>query len=224
MAGGSSSGGGGGEMNVKQPEKPEKTVPVKQPETSKVKTVNPAEDLLLKSKKKKDKKEKEVIAKAIPIPSSMPIPKPLDTPNAIPSAPSAIPSPGSGSGGRGNGAGAVKDGSGVGIGVGDGVGEDSGFSGGGNFPYTWYVHSVKKKLDSNWNVVSGFDRRIFTQMAFTIGRNGNITEIEVEESSGNDAFDLAARRAVEYSSPLPPLPGDFQEPNLRVHVRFTVKN
>jgi TonB family protein len=82
---------------------------------------------------------------------------------------------------------------------------------------------MKKKLDANWNVSSGFSQKIFAQVAFVINKNGSITGVEIEQTSHNEIFDRAALRAVEYANPLPPLPADFPEPSLRVHVRFSVK-
>ncbi len=222
MAGGA--GGGGGRQNTVETveAKAKETVQAKQLDPVKVKAVNPAEDLLLKSKDKKKSREKEVITKTMPIPAAIPIPKPLESAKPSGGVPSPIPSAGSGTG-EGSAAGSGS-GTGIGIGVGDGFGSGTGSGGAGNFPYAWYVNSVKKKLDSNWNVTTGFDRRVFTQMAFTIQRSGSISDVEVEESSNIPAFDLAARRAVEYSNPLPPLPSGYSEPHLRIHVRFTVKN
>lgn len=221
MAGGG--GGGAGRQGADEPIQTKEAVQPKEVEAAKVKTVNPDEDLLLKSKDKKKKKEREVVSKTMPIPAAIPIPKPLESnKEGAGRVPGAIPSVGSGTG-EGSSVGAGS-GSGIGIGVGDGMGSGTGTGGAGNFPYAWYVHSVKKKLDSNWNVTGGFDRRIYTQMAFTINRNGSVSDIDVEESSKNPAFDLAARRAVEYSNPLPPLPSGYDEPTLRIHVRFTVKN
>ena len=175
-----------------------KTAPAKT-EAVKEMIVNPKEDILLKNKKP-SKKVKEVISE-IPSVPSMPSPKVLkgeDVPSEVPAAP----------------------GSGIGIAFGGGRGSGSG---GGNFPYTWYVSSLQKSLDKNWNVRQGFSNRVYAQVAFTIQKNGSLAKIEIEESSKNDVFDGAALRAVETSNPMPPLPAGFQESELRVHVRFTVK-
>ena len=140
---------------------------------------------------------------------AIPIPKPQARREEGSAAiPSAIPS--------------AADSSGVGVGFGP-DGYRGGGSGAGNFPYQWYVQVIKKKLDANWNVTEGFSRRIYAQTAFTINRDGSLTDIEIEETSNNELFDRSARRAVELSGPFPPLPHDFPENSLRVHVRFTVK-
>ena len=44
-------------------------------------------------------------------------------------------------------------------------------------------------------------------MKFTILRNGQITDIEVEKSSGNPPLDLASQRALVNTRTLAPLPG-----------------
>lgn len=177
------------------------TQKAKESQKEKVKIINPQEDLLLKSKKKLAKNEKEIVSTVPAIPS---VPVPKFASRAGQNVSSEIPGTGSG----------------VGIGLGGGFGDGSGA---GNFPYTWYVHSIKKKLDSNWNVTTGFSNKIYTQVAFVIRRDGTIANIKVEESSKNEIFDRAALRAVEYTNPLPPLPSDFPESELRVHVRFVVK-
>ncbi len=180
---------------------PEQAVEKKE-EAVKTKLIDPKEDLLIKSKKPLSKKEKEVVTSAPPIPSA-PIPKPVQGKAVAESSfPSLVPGPGNG----------------IGIGFGGGGG-----SGAGNFPYTWYVHTIRKKLDSNWNVTEGYSSRVFAQVAFTIKKDGSIIKIDIEEGSKDEVFDQAARRAVEYASPLPPLPSDFEEDELRVHVRFTMK-
>jgi TonB family protein len=43
-------------------------------------------------------------------------------------------------------------------------------------------------------------------------------EVEVRESSGSRAFDLAALRAVRNASPLPPLPASYREDVLAVNL------
>ncbi|OGR95719.1 MAG: hypothetical protein A2902_04415 [Elusimicrobia bacterium RIFCSPLOWO2_01_FULL_64_13] len=179
-------------------------------EAAKVTTVNPEEDLLLKEKpgaKKDAKKKKEVVSKAPPVPS-IPIPRAPEGTKGVQEGAGAIPGTESG----------------IGIGFGEeGVGGTGG-SGSGNFPYAWYVHSVRKKLDSNWSVPGKYGSRVNAQVGFTILKNGSLKGVEIEESSKDALFDRAALRAVEYSNPLPPLPSGFPESDLRVHVRFTVKN
>ena len=49
------------------------------------------------------------------------------------------------------------------------------------------------------------------QVVFEIGRDGKVSGLEVEKSSGNPLYDQAALRAVTEATPFPPLPDDFKE-------------
>jgi TonB family protein len=53
-------------------------------------------------------------------------------------------------------------------------------------------------------------------LSFTVGRKGEISDLEVAQTSGFTAFDLAALRAVDNASPLPPLPASYRRDSLRV--------
>jgi protein TonB len=53
-----------------------------------------------------------------------------------------------------------------------------------------------------------------------INRDGSIADVRIERSSGLPFVDRAAQRAVLASSPLPPLPADFHEGSLGVHLKF----
>jgi TonB family protein len=55
---------------------------------------------------------------------------------------------------------------------------------------------------------------------FTIQRDGRITDVAVLKSSGHPPYDFAARKAIELSSPLAPLPKNFPNPNERVTAMF----
>jgi TonB family protein len=55
---------------------------------------------------------------------------------------------------------------------------------------------------------------------FTINRNGSIKSVSVEKSSGNRLFDNAAESSAQTAAPFAPLPDDFYEDRLTVHVEF----
>ncbi len=200
--GGLPSGGGGAAQAAE-------TIPETPKEEVKTKVVNPAEDLLLKANKNavEEKNVKEIVSDVPQVPS-IPVPKPIGRTGAVSSVPNAVPGGQSG---------------GIGIGFGPAGSGSGGSAGAGNFPYAWYVASVRQKLDQNWNVSSGFPNRIYAQAVFTVTKNGSLKDIEIEESSKNEIFDRAVLRAVEQSNPFPPLPSGFQEPDLRIHVRFALK-
>ncbi|MBF0274537.1 MAG: energy transducer TonB, partial [Nitrospinae bacterium] len=56
-------------------------------------------------------------------------------------------------------------------------------------------------------------------VAFVIDREGNVTDKNIEKSSGSQEFDMAALRAIQ-NSHFPPLPVGYNEPTLRVHMGF----
>ena len=89
------------------------------------------------------------------------------------------------------------------------------------FEFPYYLAAIKRKIQQNLHAprlpgVSNLKTVIF----FRVGRNGLITGMEIEIPSGNPVFDLAARRALERSDPLPPLPDGFGQGYLGVHFEF----
>jgi TonB family protein len=86
-----------------------------------------------------------------------------------------------------------------------------------DFTYGYYIDQMLAQLSRNWNrplVGSGVEAMIH----FRIERGGKILDIQIVRSSGINAFDLAALRAVQASSPLPPLPRAFREDSLGVNL------
>jgi TonB family protein len=55
-------------------------------------------------------------------------------------------------------------------------------------------------------------------IVFSILPNGSVVDLRAEESSGSSAFDLTAESAVQDAAPFAPLPREFPEPFLKVHV------
>ncbi|GEM_PF-2915666 len=179
--------------------------------TQPTKTVHPKEDLILKNKESKKPKVKENL---LDIPQSPSIPRLMNPANKKNSSIPGIPGSELGTDPQGS----VPN-SGIGLEVGGGAAIS-----GTNFQYSWYIQGMKKKLDSNWILYSQSLSRLTAQIAFTILKNGSVQKIEVEKSSGDGNFDQAALRAVKSAVPLPPLPTEFSEKDLRVHVRFSLKN
>lgn len=88
-----------------------------------------------------------------------------------------------------------------------------------DFTYGYYVDQMLSMIQRNWVrplVGSGVEATI----SYRIARDGRITEVKVSRSSGINSFDLAALRAVQSSSPLPPLPRAFRDSWLGVHLIF----
>jgi len=109
-------------------------------------------------------------------------------------------------------------------GIGGGPGGDGAGDGGlSNFPFAFYLLRIRDKISSNWfqSLVIGDVRGQFrVTVFFQILRDGRITNVQVEESSGISALDLSAQRAVYASNPMPALPQGYAEDILNVHFRF----
>lgn len=89
-----------------------------------------------------------------------------------------------------------------------------------NFPYPWYITQVREALWNAWTGKMPSGGALRCTMKFTIKRDGSITSVSVEKSSGNRLFDYAAQTSAESAAPFAPLPDDFFEDSLTVHVEF----
>jgi len=88
-----------------------------------------------------------------------------------------------------------------------------------DFVYGYYVDQMLAMIQRNWvrpMVGSGVEATVH----YRIQRDGRIVEVRIATSSGINSFDLAALRAVQASTPLPPLPRAFREGSLGVNLIF----
>jgi TonB family protein len=129
------------------------------------------------------------------------------------------------SGGQGSGTGLRIGGGGGPGGGGFGPG-GAGFGPGGglaNFPYTYYLNIITDRVSSNWFsslVDPGISGSFQTILYFRIERSGQIADVKIEQSSGVTPLDLSAVRAVKASAPFPPLPREYEESYLGIHLIF----
>jgi TonB family protein len=89
-----------------------------------------------------------------------------------------------------------------------------------DFHFAYYVQRMLALIESRWYkpaVPAGTK----AQVRFTIDREGRLSRIELESSSGNSSFDRAALRAMYGANPLPPLPPAYAKPSLTVHLTFS---
>ncbi len=92
------------------------------------------------------------------------------------------------------------------------------------FPFPWYVEAVLTKLEINWGQPFINDPNEYaTVIYFVILRNGQVSKVQVEQTSGIPAFDRSVESAVLGSSPFPPLPNQWTESDLAFRIRFTNK-
>lgn len=102
-----------------------------------------------------------------------------------------------------------------------GGGGTGGYVEAGNFCCPEYLGTMVSMISQSWNQFQQVPGE--TIMKFTVRRDGRITDIEVEKSSGYVALDLAAQRALAVTAQLPALPAEYPEPQLIVHLSFQYK-
>ena len=88
-----------------------------------------------------------------------------------------------------------------------------------DFVFGYFVDQMLAMIQRNWvrpMVGSGVEATVH----YRIQRDGRIVEVRIATSSGINSFDLAALRAVQASTPLPPLPRAFREGSLGVNLIF----
>jgi TonB family protein len=81
-----------------------------------------------------------------------------------------------------------------------------------------YVTDMLNRIRSNWNQQQQAAGVVLMQ--FTIARNGQLTNIQVEVSSGNPLLDMASQRALMTTKSIAPLPAAFPDSQLPVHLEF----
>ena len=90
-----------------------------------------------------------------------------------------------------------------------------------NFCCPDYIQTMVQRIRQSWNPNQGAAGQVWVK--FTIRRDGMLTLVEVEKPSGQAMLDLESRRTVLLTRQLPPLPPEFPEPHLTVHMEFSYK-
>jgi TonB family protein len=92
--------------------------------------------------------------------------------------------------------------------------------------YDWgeYAQSMVSRIRVNWyanmpDLIRTGMKGVVT-IRFTIHRDGRMTDITILNGSGIPPYDFAAKKALELSSPLNPLPKDFPNDTERVTCMF----
>jgi TonB family protein len=87
-----------------------------------------------------------------------------------------------------------------------------------NFCCPAYLTQMIQMIKRNWNQKPGAAGQAIVK--FTIRRDGMLTNVELTQSSGQALLDIESRRAVLKTQQLPPLPREFTEPSLTIHLTF----
>jgi TonB family protein len=92
------------------------------------------------------------------------------------------------------------------------------------FDWGEYAEGMVRRIRVNWD--ANMPQLIRTGMKghltirFTIHRDGHLTDVTILQGSGVPPYDFAAKKAIELSSPLSPLPKEFPNETERVTCMF----
>lgn len=107
---------------------------------------------------------------------------------------------------------------GPGFGLTTGGGGTTGYLDVQNFCCPEYLSTMLQLIQQNWSQHQSVAGQ--TTMKFTIQRDGRISDVQVERSSGYFALDQSSQRALLLTRQLPPLPPAFTEQSLTIHLIF----
>jgi protein TonB len=88
----------------------------------------------------------------------------------------------------------------------------------GDFCCPEYLALMQQKILSSWNQKTEVSGNVI--MKFTIQRDGTLTDMLLEQPSGNQELDNNARRALLVTRQLPPLPPGYPNSTLILHLTF----
>jgi TonB family protein len=88
-----------------------------------------------------------------------------------------------------------------------------------NFCCPDYLATMLDLINRNWSSKQGADGN--TLVKFVIERDGRITGVEVERSSGVSALDYFSQRSLALTRQLPPLPAAYTGDRLTVHLNMS---
>lgn len=85
----------------------------------------------------------------------------------------------------------------------------------------YYVANARLLIMSHFNVPSYLKNTdAKCRVSFNVAKDGTVSNIKVEESSGNNILDLVAEKAVQESGSLAPLPDEYNTPSIQIFVTF----
>lgn len=87
-----------------------------------------------------------------------------------------------------------------------------------DFPFAYYLAIVQRKVTERWEGKALPGRQ--PVVTFEISRAGQVSNVAVKDSSGNQYYDHRAMRAITEAAPFPRLPDEFPGSVLRIHLGF----
>lgn len=92
---------------------------------------------------------------------------------------------------------------------------------GRGFNYSYYLNILLSKIGQNWNnPYRNKDVFLKSIVYFEVDENGLISNIRIEVDSGDEIYNESTIRAVAITKKLPPLPEEFSDDYLKVHLEF----
>jgi protein TonB len=88
----------------------------------------------------------------------------------------------------------------------------------GNFCCPQYLAAMQERILRNWE--SRQQSLGIAVVTFVVQRDGTITDVGVERSSGNATLDFIATRALRLTQRIPPLPPEYTNSTLSVRMTF----
>lgn len=87
-----------------------------------------------------------------------------------------------------------------------------------------YLALVRQRISNSWNAppMDLTSQAYVVVVQFRLHKNGSVTGVAIEQSSGNEYYDLAGKRAVLSANPLPVFPADITDSYFDAHFTFTV--
>ncbi len=89
-----------------------------------------------------------------------------------------------------------------------------------------YYSLLWQKIQDAWLIPSNMADASYgyeTVVSITIHKDGTVTGISVEKSSGNIYFDQTAIRAIKKAAPLPPFPPSWLQQSIDIGLKFSCK-
>lgn len=83
-----------------------------------------------------------------------------------------------------------------------------------------YLAMVQRRISNGWHAPAT-TQPMEVIIGFKLVKSGHVSDVAIEQSSGNEYFDVAAKRAVLSASPLPPFPAENEEDDMTAHMRFS---
>ena len=83
-----------------------------------------------------------------------------------------------------------------------------------------YLALVQQRIRDVWKAppLDFTSRSYVSVVQFRLHKDGSVSRVKIEESSGNESYDSASKQAVLTASPLPPFPSDISHAYLDAHI------